>query len=85
LAVGQDKKAQVDSSNARRLDPGSPLAFFLESKIRDKNKDIDGAYNNAVEAYRLASEKTRFFSSPEGDAWLRYYADVMIRYKAAHK
>jgi tetratricopeptide (TPR) repeat protein len=85
LAVGEDKKAQADSQNARRSDPGSPLAFFLESKIRDKNKDIDGAYKNAVEAYRLGNKKTRFFSSPEGDLWLRYYADIMIRYKAAHR
>jgi len=36
-------------------------------------------------AFRLGRKKPRFFSSPEGDQWLRYYTDVMIRYKAANR
>lgn len=85
LAVGDNKKAQADSQNALESDPGSALAFFLESKIRDKDGDIEGAYGNVQEAYRLGQKKARFFSSPEGDLWLRYYADVLIRYKRSHR
>lgn len=85
LAVGENKKAQADSQNALQSDPGSPLAFFLESKVLDKHGDLDGAYEKAREAYRLSHKKIKFFSSPEGELWLRYYADIMIRYKAAHR
>ncbi len=85
LAMGEDKKAQADSQKALGSDPGSALAFFLESKVRDKSGDIDGAYANALDAYHLGQKKIGFFSSPEGDLWLRYYADVMIRYKATHR
>jgi len=84
LAVGEDEKAKSDSRNALQSDPKSPRAFFLEAKIRDKNGDLEGAYENVVEAYRLGQKKIKFFSSPEGDLWLRYYGDVMIRHQSAH-
>ncbi|WDP83787.1 MAG: hypothetical protein HUN05_00220 [Desulfobacter sp.] len=85
LKVGEYKKAATDSWNARRADPKSPLAFFLESKVRDKHGDLDGAYENAQKGYGLGSKKRGFFSSPEGDLWLRYYVDIRIRHKAAHR
>lgn len=85
LAVGEEEKALADSRNALQFDPESPLVFFLQSKIQDNLGNFEGAYENALEAYRLGQKKTRFFSSPEGDMWLRYYGDVMIRYSAIHK
>lgn len=85
LAVREDIKAQADFQNALRYDLESPLIFFLGSKILDKNGDLDGAYENALKGYRLGQKKTKFFSSPEGDLWLRHYADVTIRYKAAQR
>jgi tetratricopeptide (TPR) repeat protein len=85
LALGETEKAQEDSQNALQSDPESPLAFFLLSKVKDKLGDHEGAYGNASKAYRLGQKKTGFFSSPEGDLWLRYYGDVMIHYKSAQR
>jgi len=85
LAVGDEIKARADYQNALSADPGSPLTFFLESRILDQQGDLEGAYVNALKAYRLGRKKTRFFSSPEGESWLRYYADVAIRHKAAQR
>ncbi|SMD02257.1 Tetratricopeptide repeat-containing protein [Desulfocicer vacuolatum DSM 3385] len=85
LAVGENKNAEADSRKALASDPGSALAFFLESKVRDRFGDIDGAYGNALKAYGLGRNSPGFFSSQEGDFWLRYYGDISIRYKAAHR
>ena len=84
LAVGEDKKAQADSQKARLLDPTSPLAHFLESKIRAQTGDLEGAFNYAHTAYQLGQKKLDFFSSSEGDMWLRYYAGVRVRYNNSH-
>lgn len=85
LAIGEDKKARADSRKALESDPGSALAFFLESKVKDRSGDIDGAYGYAQKAYGLGRKNPGFFSSPEGDLWLRYYTDVRIRHTAAHR
>lgn len=85
LAIGEDKNAQADSRKALEYAPDSPLAFFLESKVRDRYGDIDGAYEKARFAYSLGLKRPGFFSSPEGDFWLRCYADITIRYKAAYR
>jgi tetratricopeptide (TPR) repeat protein len=85
LAVGDTEHALTAARNALQLDPESPLAFFLRSKIQDSLGDLDGAHESVLEAYRLGRKQTGFFSSPEGDRWLRYYADVRIRYSAAHR
>jgi len=85
LAIGENKNAQADFRKALEYDSESPLAFFLESKVRDRSGDINGAYENARVAYGLGLKRPGFFSSPEGDFWLRCYADITIRYKAAHR
>jgi len=84
LAVGEDEKAQADSQKARLLDSTSTLAHFLESKVRAQIGDLEGAFNYAHTAYQLGQKKPDFFSSPEGDMWLRYYADVRVRYNNSH-
>jgi len=80
LAVGEDKNAQAVSQKARLLDPTSPLAYFLESKIQTRIGDIQSAFNYAHTAYQLAQKQPGFFSSAEGDMWLRYYASTRVRY-----
>ncbi len=85
LAVGEDKKAQADSQKARLLDPTSPLAYFLESKVHAKIGDLEGAYNYAHTGYQLGQKKPGFFSSPEGDLWLRYYAGVRVELRKISK
>jgi tetratricopeptide (TPR) repeat protein len=85
LAVGETQKALQDARTALPLDPESPLVFFLQAKIQDNLGNLKGAYENAVDAYRLGQKNTSFFSSAEGDVWLRYYADVMVRYRGAHR
>jgi tetratricopeptide (TPR) repeat protein len=85
LAVGEVKKSLTASRNALQFDPEAPLVFFLQAKIQDNLGNLKGAYENALKAYRLAQKKTKFFSSPEGDLWLRYYVDVKIRYRSTHK
>ncbi len=80
LAVGENKRAHMISQKARSFDPGSPLAHFLESKVLIQRENIKGAYFHAYTAYQLGQKKARFFSSSEGDSWLRYYASVKVRY-----
>ncbi len=83
LSVGEDQKALAASEQARRLDPVSPLAYFLESKIRTQLGDLQGAFKFAHTAYQLGQKQPGFFSSPEGDMWLKYYAGVRVRYENA--
>lgn len=78
LELGNEDKARTDVVVALEMDPDSPLAHFLKSKLLRALGDGTGAIQEAHIGYRLGNQKKGFFSSPEGEGWLKYYSLVLL-------
>lgn len=78
VALGNLALASRDAKTALSLNNASPLAHFLMSQLLNLGGDIKGAAEQAKIAYDLGKMPARFFSSEEGDQWLRYYSQMQI-------